>query len=214
MIIALKNNKPVDDVWCGMTIQPGQYYFLEQIELNKWANDHKVIQDIVNGHLIVSDGVNDIIDINNAINYIKGISTPNVYTFQYPFAQKITKDGKRLFRRKHGVKKLIQANSTDTINFIVPYTFAKINQAEIINCSVGDVCDLKVYDNSSGTISGVPNLMLNQFGFNVIMPNGMYVDQSNYDADLIQGMKIELTYTNNSSEPKEIGFNITLHQLI
>lgn len=131
-----------------------------------------------------------------------------------PFASKVLPDGKKLFRRKHGVSETVNANSTGTIELVVPYSLAKINKIEIVNCSVGDLASLKVYDTPQGTLSGVPDLMLNQFGFDVYLPDGMYSDESNYDADLIQYMKIELTYTNNGESAKEIGMNVTLHQLV
>jgi hypothetical protein len=182
--------------------------------MSRWQNDSKVLSDIGSGNLIVSDGSSDVVDVASAINLLKGTGPQNVIATSLAFAQKTTTEGKKLFRRKHGTKKSIAANSTDTLEVVVPYTQAKINKAEIMGCSVGDLVDLKVYDNASGTISGVPNYMLNQFGFGVVMPDGMYIDESNYDADLIQGMKIEITYTNNTSSAKEVGLNITLHQLV
>lgn len=210
----VKNTSESTDVWAGMQIPPNTYYIIESVELHRWQNDSKVLSDIGSGILLVNDGTNDISDVASAINHLKGTGPQSVVSTQLAFAQKTTEDGKKLFRRKHGTKKTIPANTTDTLEIIVPYTYAKINKAEIINCSSGDTADLKVYDNSVGTISGVPNYMLNQFGFGVVMPDGMYIDESNYDADLIQGMKIELSYTNNTGNAKEVGLNITLHQLV
>jgi len=63
-------------------------------------------------------------------------------------------------------------------------------------------------------LSTIPNYMLNQFGFNVEMPDGFYKDESSYDADLIQNMKIELTYFNNGENEKHIGVNFTLHEIV
>lgn len=213
-MIKIKNNKQDSDVWVGQLIEPGQYHELQSSETSQWANNSKVLSDIGSGNLIVNDGIVDISDVAKAISYLLGNNTKTVFSEQFAFAQKVTKEGKKLFRRKHGTKKIIVANSTDTLELVVPYPLAKINQAEIMNCSAGDTVDLRVYDTASGTISTVPNYMLNQFGFGVIMPNGTYVDESNYDADLIQGMKIQISYTNNSSEPREIGLNITLHQVV
>ncbi len=133
---------------------------------------------------------------------------------QPAFADKVTPDGKKLYRRKHGVCKNVVAGTSDTLSIVVPYNLAKINTIEIINCATGDLADLKVYDTPTGTISTVPDYMLNQFGFDVCLPDGFYKDESNYDADVIKDMKIELTYKNNGVSDRMIGINLTLHELI
>jgi hypothetical protein len=137
-----------------------------------------------------------------------------IVDYQPAFAAKTTADGKKLYRRKHGVCKTVLAGTTDTLSIVVPYDLAKINTIEIINCKMGDTADLKVYDTPTGTISTFPDLMLNQFGFDVCLPDGFYKDESNYDADVIKDMKIELTYVNNGPSDLMIGVNITLHQIV
>lgn len=121
---------------------------------------------------------------------------------------------KNLFRRKHGMSKAVAANSTDTIIFSVPYNQAKITKAELVNCSAGDIVNLTVHDDTSGSYSTIPNYKLNQFGFDVNMPDGMYVDESQYDADLYLGMVVKIEYTNNTGSQAIIGVNITLHELV
>lgn len=130
----------------------------------------------------------------------------------FAFSSKFTKD-KSLFRRKHGTGKEIPANSSDTLSIIVPYDLAKINKVDLVGCELGDQVDLKVYDTPAGAISTVPNYMLNQFGFLVELPNGHFEDFSEYEADLIKDMKIEITYYNNSDQPKYVGANFTLHEV-
>lgn len=131
----------------------------------------------------------------------------------HPFANKNI-GSKKLYRRKHGVSETITANSTGSISFSVPYAHAKITKAELVNCTAGDTVDLKITDDTSGTYTTVPNHTLNQFGFSVCMPNGMYIDESQYDADLYQSMIVKIEYTNNTNEDKLIGVNITLHELV
>lgn len=131
----------------------------------------------------------------------------------HPFANKNI-GSKKLFRRKHGVSKTITANSTDTVEFSVPYSHVKITKAEVVNCAVGDTIDLTINDDASGTYTTVPNYMLNQFGFDVVLPDGIYVDESQYDADLFNGMVVKVTYTNNSNSDRLIGVNLTLHELV
>lgn len=130
------------------------------------------------------------------------------------FASKKLSTGQSLFKRVHGVFKTIPANSTETIRLIVPYTQAKINALEIIGAYHGDTANFNVYDNSSGTISTVPNYKLNQFGFNVCMRKDFHKEESQYDADLILGMVLELEYTNSQSTDTTIGANFILHELV
>lgn len=132
----------------------------------------------------------------------------------YPFSSKIISDGSKLYRRKHGANASIPANSSGTISLVVPYNLCKINKAELVNTAVGDTVDFKVYDTPTGTLSTVPNLMLNQFGFGVEMPDNFYEDYSEYDADLIKDMKVEVTYYNNSGSARTVGVNFTLHEVV
>jgi len=129
-----------------------------------------------------------------------------------PFASKAIVGGK-LFRRKHGFKKLITANSSGDIILVVPYAACKINQVEFVNAVEGDTVDLKVHDTDTGLLTTVPNYMLNQFGFDVELPNGLYVDKSEYDADLIGNMQIIITYTNNSGSDLTVRGNIIYHEV-
>lgn len=134
-------------------------------------------------------------------------------TQQPPFADKTLPDGRPLFRRKHGVSSSILANETKSIKFEVPYGTAKVDEVEIINCVAMDKIDLIVLDSTSGTYTTVPNYKLNQFGFDVCLSDGYYSDSSNYDAELRGGMQLEIVYKNSESTAKEVGVNITLHEV-
>ena len=129
-----------------------------------------------------------------------------------PFASKAVVGGK-LFRRKHGFNGSIPPNSTVSIILVAPYAICKINQIEFVNANEGDTVDLKVLDTAAGTLSTIPNYMLNQFGFSAELPSGFYKDKSEYDADLIGGMQIEIVYSNNSGNTKIIRGNITYHEV-
>jgi len=142
------------------------------------------------------------------------IPVPIAIQYSPPFAAKTLPDGRKLFRRKHGTSGTISGNSTGTINFSVPYENCKINKVELLNGKIGDSVNLKVYDTPTGTISGVPDYMLNQFGFDVYINNSYYEDTCNYDADLIEDMVVSLEYTNNSSESVTIYWNICLHEVV
>ena len=130
------------------------------------------------------------------------------------FSSKET-NGAKLFRRKYGcASEVIPAGEVGFIKIIVPYTNVKINELEIINGREGDTLDLKILDTSTGAVTGYPNYLLNQFGFDVYLPNGFYRDVSTYDASLFYGMQIEIVYKNNGTTPIKVFGNIIFHQLV
>lgn len=138
----------------------------------------------------------------------------------YPFAQKKLPDGKKLKRRKHGKRVVCAGNVNTSIVFSVPYGHCKIDEVEIINCSGNDDVDLLVRDTAAGTYSqmffgnAIPDVVLDQFGFDVACSDLYYSDSSNYDADLYLGMVIEIVFKNKEAESKNIGINFVLHEVI
>lgn len=128
-----------------------------------------------------------------------------------PFDAKKLPDGKSLYRKVHGVKKTL--NGDTTFDLVIPYDNAKITGVEVVWAPVGLQCDMKVYDTPTGTISGFPNLMLNQYGFDVGLGKDFYEENSNYDADLIKDMKIECLVKNPASLTDEICVNFILHEV-
>jgi len=130
------------------------------------------------------------------------------------FAAKTTEDGQKLFRRKHGFPITVPANDSVEVKFNVPYTSTKITEAEIVGGVIGDKVDFKVYDTPEGTISTYPNIMLNQFGFGVYISSELYRDKSQYDADLIEDMKVGVTYYNSSEAEITVYVNLTLHEVV
>lgn len=145
-------------------------------------------------------------------NYILNVS---------PFANKSIPEG-NLFKRVHGVNATIPANTTQNIDFIVPYNVCKFNGAEIFGTDLGDTVSFSVLDTFNNDISGLDpatfgnNFKLNQFGHMVEMPPkevGKYANTSNYDADLFVNMVVRCTYTNNTANSKYIGMNVELHEV-
>lgn len=139
-----------------------------------------------------------------------------------PFAAKTIRINgviKKLFKRVHGANATIDAGQTSSIDFVVPYAWAKFTGAEINGCSLKDTLDFTVHDTTNNDISGLDpqvygaNVLLNQFGFDVEMPEGPYQNTSDYDADLYQNMIIRCTYTNNSQSSKYISLNFWLHEV-
>ena len=130
-----------------------------------------------------------------------------------PFAAKKLPDERKLYRRKRGTRNTIPANSSASITFTVPYAMCKIDQLEITNTDTLDQADFNVRDTATGTYSGYPNVVIEQFGFDVEMPMDFYVDRSNYDANLYGGMVLEVVYKNSTSNDKIIGINFNLHEI-
>lgn len=135
----------------------------------------------------------------------------------YPFALKELPDlQKKLFRRAHGVKTILNANGNTEIEFAVPYTWAKITTMEIVGLPQMMQADVTIHDNITGTYSGtgISKLQLNKFGFDINIAPNYYKDHSEYDADLYQGMIIKVVIKNNSNLTPEVGINITLHEVV
>lgn len=135
------------------------------------------------------------------------------YYQREPFAAKVLPNGLKLFRRKHGYKETILAGQSKATKIAVPYNQCKINKLEVIAANPLDRIDLKVLDTPTGTLSTIPNFMLNQFGFNVIVSELIYSDKSDYDADLIKDMQIEITYYNDSAQDITVGYNVIFHEV-
>jgi len=190
-----------------------EVYTIPDSERESWYVD-AVLEAIINEDFEIhnSDGLVSS-SKSDQIKYLEGNTISASVNSQPPFASKTLSDGTKLFRRKHGFSITIPANSNVEEKFNIPYTACKITKAEVINSLHGDKVDFKVYDNEDGDISGYPDVMLNQFGFGVYMSNEMYEDESQYDADLIAGMQIGVTYYNNSDSERTVYINLTLHEL-
>ena len=141
----------------------------------------------------------------------------------YPFSNKVLSDGSKLFRRKHGFRftSSIAAGENDFIELVAPYSLQKINLVELLSCEDGDQVDFWVLDSDTGVYqaskgiqSPVPKAPLNQFGFKTELPDGFYIDKSDYDADLIGGMIIKIIYYNNGQAAKTPKGNIVWHEVV
>jgi len=117
---------------------------------------------------------------------------------------------KKFFARNTGLQTVLAAGS-NTISYTISYAWIKIIGIECISCEALDTVELKVYDNASGTYSGVPNALLNQFGYTLNMAAGYYARTSPFDADLYAGMILQFTYVSVSA--KTIGFNIIMNEV-
>ena len=146
-------------------------------------------------------------------NYQPNANQP-IYQDRLPFASKKLPDGKSLFSRIHGIKLTTDGTSNaQKVTFTVPYISAKITSTEIIGAELGDRIDFKILDTVTGTVTTIPNFLLNQFGFGVYPSKERYEQKSEYDADLFLGLQLEVTLTPVNTTIRDVYFNLVLHEV-
>lgn len=117
---------------------------------------------------------------------------------------------KNLYLAITGIQQALTVGS-NTITFTIPYAEVLINGVTIMNCEVLDVVSFSVLDSTTGTYSGTADAVLNQFGYTVNLPAGMYEYEAPYTAALYENMQVKLTYVSISA--KTIGVNFILSQV-
>lgn len=139
-----------------------------------------------------------------------------------PFASKEMPDGKKLYRRVHGVQVTLAANGNTDMIFEVPYNWCKITGARLLWFPEGVKADFFVLDSVGGIAQlaaglppefVVPSKVLNQFGFDVNCAVDFFADDSPYDADLYLGMKFKAVLKNDSATSKVVAINFVLHEV-
>lgn len=198
----------------GREIEANSFYQILDHLQAEYASDSQLISDLALGIVkMSSDGSNALIGSGSIhVDFLKNNIPTNIYSYNYPFSQKSLSDGKKIFVRTHGINASV-SGAPDTIDFVIPYNNCKLTGVEIIGGIIGDNCNLKVLDTPSGTISGIPNYTLNQFGFNVNIAKDFYKRESNYDADLIKDMVIRIEYDSIATLPAALYINIILHEV-
>lgn len=165
------------------------------------------------------NGDADVLEFENSY---KPLGNKKLTLANQAFDAKELPNGKKLFRRSHGITTLMIANGETTVDFVIPYNACKMNKMEIFWLPEEVKLDLKVLDTPSGTIQAsfgvseedrVPNLEVNQFGFNVNAAKDYYVDESKYDADLIKDMVVRIVLKNSTEISKTVGINLILHEV-
>ena len=129
---------------------------------------------------------------------------------QNPFKNKKLTSGEKLFTRETGYKQTLTVGANNII-FTIPYVHCKITGIEIINCDPLDDVSFYVLDSINGDYTGVPNYVLNQYGFTVYLPDMYWKKVSAYDADLYLGMQLKAVY--NSINGKDVAINYDLHEV-
>ncbi|MEY2859130.1 MAG: hypothetical protein RLZZ74_3443 [Cyanobacteriota bacterium] len=117
---------------------------------------------------------------------------------------------KKLFARNTGKQFMLGPGPNDLI-YTATFPWVKMIGLECIGAESLDYGELRVYDSAAGTYSGVPNLLLNQFGYTLNIAKDFYKRESPFDADLYAGMVLKITYTSMSS--KTIGINYIMNEV-
>lgn len=117
---------------------------------------------------------------------------------------------KKLFARHTG-KQFVVIIGSNELYYTVNFPWLKITGVECVGAETLDTAELRVYDTTTGTYSGVPNLMLNQFGFTLNMAKDFYARNAHFDADIYTGMIIKVTYVSISN--KTIGINFIIDEV-
>lgn len=206
----VKNNKVTDDTWAGMTIAAAGEYDLQATEISVWQASDKVIADLSSGDLLVGDGVTYQTAGALAVNFLLGTGVKDVSVQAQPSFTSKKIGTKSLFIRATG-KVFPVVVGANTLDISIPYDVMKFNGLQIVNGKVGETVNLKVLDTPAGLISGVPNYMLNQFGFNVNLLDGEFIRESKYDADIYKDMVVRIELT--AIEARDFRVNYSLHEV-
>lgn len=204
-------------VYQGREILAGDFFLITQNLESKYSQDLTLISDLANNIVKMSSNGTDNIPGSQSdhIDFLKGMLAANVNIGATPsFTSKTitTSDGsiKKLHARNTGFQQALIVG-TNVFSYTAIYPWVKMIGVEIINCEALDIGEFKVFDTPAGTYSGVPNLLLNQFGYTLNLPKDFYSRSSPFDADLYQGMKLEFTYVSISA--KTIGINMIMNEV-
>jgi len=206
----VKNNKETSDVWAGMTIEPSTTYDLQSNEIYVWQASDKVISDLSSGDLTIGDGVTYQTAGALAVSYLLGTGIKEVSVQVQPAFSSKKVGTKSLFVRATGKVYAVTVGANN-LDFTMTYNVLKFNGIQILNGILGETVNLKVLDTAAGTYSTIPNYVLNQFGFAINLPTGVFVKESQYDADIYKDMVIRIEYT--ATEARDVRINYSLHEV-
>lgn len=209
MNIFIRNKTGSVGIFRGSELQIDEVFLVPSASVQSWGNDVVISGLIVSGGLDVSINGTTFLDPITGLKYIQG-NIADVNISANPTFTSKNIGSKKLFSRLTG-KVFPVVVGVNTLDFSIPFNSMKMNGLEIVNAKAGETVNLKVLDTPTGLISGYPNVVLNQFGFAVVMPEGFYPQISHYDADIIKDLVIRLEYT--AKEARDLGINYLLHEV-
>jgi hypothetical protein len=205
----IKNNTGSQGVFRGISLEIDETYLIPVSLVRSWGSDVNIASLVLSGGLgVTNDGTNYLDPISGLRSLQESLIETRVVS-NPPFAGK-TVGEKKIFSRMTG-KKFPVTVGVNTLDFLIPKTEMKMNGVEITNGKVGETVNFKVLDTATGAISTIPNFMLNQFAFDVNLPDGFYSQKSNYDADVIKDLVIRIEIT--AVEARDLCVNYLLHEL-
>ena len=165
---------------------------------------------------LVKDGGSDQTDFETNYKTTGNIISPATTNVQAqpPYGSKtIVVNGitHKLYSRFTGQQYPVN-QGVNTLTYTVTYPWAKLIGVECVGCESLDIVNFAVYDNAQGTYSGTPNALLQQFAYSLNLPAGFYQRMAQFDADIYQGMVIEIAYTSKSA--KTVGINFLIDQVV
>jgi hypothetical protein len=117
---------------------------------------------------------------------------------------------KKFYARNTG-KQFAVTTGSNELSYTATFAWVKMIGVECVGAEALDTAELLVYDNALGTYSGVPNALLNQFGYTLNMAPGFYSRESPFDADVYAGMIIKINYVSVSN--KTVGVNFIMNEV-
>ena len=183
----------------------------------EYSDEYKVVgvDSTFSIECVLDKGASDTSDLTDFETNYKPSANIRIEAELPPFGSKVLPNGKHLFRRIHGLDLPLDGTlNAQKVTFSVPYNSAKITSTEIISAVEGDKIDFKVLDTPTGTVSTIPNYVLNQFGFGVYPSSGRYEQKSEYDADLFLDLQLEITLTPINTDIRTVYFNLVLHEVV
>lgn len=198
-------------IYEGIEVENNAYLLIQDSKLIQFANSDFVIEEISAARAKMSDnGTSDLAGgISDQINFLKDTVRDVKVTEQPVFAAKKI-GSKKLYTRAYG-KTFSLSVGTNNLDFSIPFDEVKFNGIEIDKAKAGEKVSLKILDTPQGLISGQANYVLNQFGYDINLPDGFYRRMSDYDADLIKDLQVRIIY--EATEARTIGINYMIHEL-
>jgi len=202
-------------VYQGREILAGAFFQIEGSLDSEYRSDALLISDLALSVVRMSaDGLTDYSTNGSSnVDFLKNMVREVQVTSQIPFGAKSQViDGvlKKFYARNTG-KQFDVVEGSNELTYTATFPWVKMLGIECINAEALDTAELRVYDSPAGTYSGVPNALLNQFGYTLNMAAGFYGRSSPFDADLYAGMVIKITYVSQSL--KKVGVNFLMNEV-
>lgn len=195
---------------CGKGFDANDIYEIPEERRLTWAENDDVYSSIINEEFIILDSNDEALtSINDQITLLRNELTKKVITT--PFSDKTGYNFAGL-----GASFTIAANTTSDLEVTLPTGTYDFDGVSLTTFPIiyGDLGTMKVKDDSNGTYSGYPNYVLNQFATNWNIDPNKCEKMMPYPARVYTGMKLCITYTNNSDTEKNIYMNISLHKVL